>query len=505
VGKEREKVANRGSLFIVALATVAALLALAGTRPAQAAFPGLNGEIAYESGDGDVWAMDPNGLAQRNLMPGPNGSSGTPAWSADGTKMAFARGVSDSNYEIFTMNADGSGLRRLTNNATSDLYTAWSPDGTKIAFARFRAGASSADGHWDVWVMDSDGSGQMRLTSTEDWDTHPAWSPDGRTIAFARESTLYLMNADGTGQRRLSSAGGLGSFPDWSPDGSELVFARSRRAGVASREIAVINADALYDLAPVFSPDGRYIVVSSCPFDEGAGEVISCGIRKLRLDDLRQTDLTSPPAGEIHLSPDWKPRPAFRLDAVPVTVAFPEAVRISGRLVYDGILASSQRLSLWEKPAGSFKDFAPVPGAETTTEEDGSFAFEEVEPQKNTNYQVRFDGDPDASLEPAMSPIKPVNVRVLVSLDLSTDNVKLGNSLTMCGEVQPSHGAAVTLTINRDGEKVATKRVGIDEDSRYSLTYRPRRSGSYSVIARFSGDDDHVGNTSPRRRFSVVR
>jgi dipeptidyl aminopeptidase/acylaminoacyl peptidase len=507
------KVANRGSLFTVVLAMVAAaaLLALADMRPAEAAFPGLNGRIAYDRPGGDIWTMDPNGSDQRNLMPGPNDPSDDPAWSPDDTKIAFARTVSDSNDEIFTMNADGTGVRRLTNNATLDGSPAWSPDGTRIVFARFRAGATPADGHWDVWVMDSDGSRQTRLTSTTDRDLLPVWSPDGRKITFVRNNSLYVMNPDGTDQRRLSSTGGIGTMPNWSPDGTELVFTRSYwddivvidADGTGERRL---TADTAHDYLPAFSPNGRYIVYSRCPVDESTQEVVSCGIRKMRSDGTFQMDLTSPPAGETHLFADWQPLPAFRLDANAITIPFRDIVLISGRFVYGGpAVISGRQLTLWEQPAGSFKEFTPVPGAETTTDEDGFFSFEKVQPQANTNYQVRFAGDLGAGLEPAMSPIKPVNVRVLVSLDLSTGKVNLGNSLTMSGEVQPSHGGEVTLTIKRDGEKVATKRVGIDEDSRYSLTYEPRRSGSYSVVARFPGDDDHVGNTSPRRSISVVR
>lgn len=93
----------------------------------------------------------------------------------------------------------------------------------------------------------------------------------------------------------------------------------------------------------------------------------------------------------------------------------------------------------------------------------------------------------------------------LVSLDLSADSLRLGKALTVSGGVQPSHGGEVTLTIRRGGEKVATKRVVIDEDSRYSLSYEPRRSGNYSVSARFPDHADHLGNTSPKRSFEVIR
>ena len=71
------------------------------------------------------------------------------------------------------MDADGSNQTRLTNNPASDAQPAWSPDGTKIAFN------SDRDGNFEVYVMDADGSNQTRLTNNPADDGGPAWSPDG--------------------------------------------------------------------------------------------------------------------------------------------------------------------------------------------------------------------------------------------------------------------------------------------------------------------------------------
>jgi hypothetical protein len=216
-------------------------------------------------------------------------------------------------------------------------------------------------------------------------------------------------------------------------------------------------------------------------------------------------DLTSPPAGELHLYPDWQPRPAFRLDNNAITVPFRHIVPIYGTFVYGGIFSSGRKLTLWEQLAGSFKEFVPVPNAETFTGADGSFAFEKIQPQKNTNYQVRFAGDPEVGLEAVMSPIKPVDVRVLVSLELSTERLRPGKALLMSGEVEPSHTGEVTLTIKRGGKKVVQKGVQLDENSRYALEYEPRRAGEYSVVATYPSDEDHAGSQSPKRGFKVLR
>ena len=155
-------------------------------------------------------------------------------------------------------------------------------------------------------------------------------------------------------------------------------------------------------------------------------------------DGSSQVNLTNPPRDTYHQTPDWQPLPAFRLDSRAITIPFRDIVLISGRFVYGGQpVISGQRLTLWEQPANSFKDFTPVPGTETTTDNDGSFAFEKVQPKANTNYQVRFAGDKEAGLDAAMSQIKPVDVRVLVSLGLSTETLSLGKTLVVSGEVEP--------------------------------------------------------------------
>lgn len=129
-------------------------------------------------------------------------------------KIAFASDR-DGNWEIYVMNADGSGQTRLTKNPARDEFPDWSPDGKKIAFV------SGRDGTIDTYVMNADGTGQARLTTNPADDYRPAWSPDGSKIAFMAHrdgnTEIYVMNADGSSQTNLTQNQADDWEPSWSP------------------------------------------------------------------------------------------------------------------------------------------------------------------------------------------------------------------------------------------------------------------------------------------------
>ena len=182
--------------------------------------------------------MNPDGSGQRRLTR-TAGHERSPAWSPDGRKIAFTRGLGGTDADVvYVMNADGGGKRRLAAGTTPS----WSPDGQAILFQRGRCCRSQ-----QIYLMDADGSGQQRLAA----GTTPSWSPDGQAILFQRSpfpySELFVMNADGSGLRTLGVAAYGAS---WSPDGRQIAFAAGAVASgtyslnqPTGPDIYVMNAD----------------------------------------------------------------------------------------------------------------------------------------------------------------------------------------------------------------------------------------------------------------------
>ena len=223
--------------------------------------------IAFDSdrdGNWEVYVMNADGSGVTRLT-GNDAVDGSPSWSPDGRRIAFDS-TRDGNREIYVMNADGSGVTRLTHNPADDGYPAWSPDGRHIAFD------SDRDGNREIYGMNGDGSGVTRLTDHGADDFTPAWSPDGLRIAFASggrgNSEIYVMDASGV--IRLTDNDASDVTPAWSPDGLRIAFASERDGNL---EIYVMNADGsgvtrltyngANDLFPDWSPDGRRIAFHS--------------------------------------------------------------------------------------------------------------------------------------------------------------------------------------------------------------------------------------------------
>jgi TolB protein len=180
----------------VVLALVAACMAalvVAVMKPAEATFPGKNGKIAFYSGRGgdpDIYVMKPNGSGVQLLTvdpPSPPVNDVAPAWSADGTKIAFSSTTTTFNSDIYSMNADGSNRTQLTNSSDLEYAPTWSPDGSKIAYVRDVPLDDQGAVLSKIYIMNADGSDQVPLFNSDIFsccESSPSWSPDGKKIAF---------------------------------------------------------------------------------------------------------------------------------------------------------------------------------------------------------------------------------------------------------------------------------------------------------------------------------
>ena len=316
--------------LLLAGALAAGLLALVGAEPAKAAFPGQNGNIAFEQYQctqfeciPDIYSMAPFPFAtQTNLTNSPRDDI-NPSYSRDGTKIAFTS-TRDGNFEIYVMDANGSNQTRLTtNHPHADVNASFSPDG-KIAFN------SNRNGNHEIYVMDAkdevnnetgdptpDGNGDnlKRLTANIATEFQPVFSPDGAKIAFVSgrddNSNIYMMSAadsdnDGNGDnlKRLTKNTASDDSPSFSPDGTKILFTSERAGnteiyrmkakpeGRKNRPRNLTNNEAR-DLDPVFSPDGTQIAFATDR--DGNGEIYRMkadGTNLVRLTNNTVPDFT---------------------------------------------------------------------------------------------------------------------------------------------------------------------------------------------------------------------
>ncbi|MGH2636002.1 MAG: TolB family protein [Actinomycetota bacterium] len=182
------------------------------------------------SGD-SVWTMNADGTDLQRLT-APSSFGRTPTWSPDGTQIALSIDTGTGSA-VAVMEADGTNLRQLTEIGGAG-WPDWSPGGRRIAFVGL--GPEGNRQGWDIYVMNADGTGIQNLTNSPTVDLDPDWSPGGDRIVFRsrrdvvrpgpsdQPDEIYVMNPDGTGQTRLTDDIAIDQSPIWSPVGSAIAF-----------------------------------------------------------------------------------------------------------------------------------------------------------------------------------------------------------------------------------------------------------------------------------------
>jgi TolB protein len=194
-------------------------------------------------------------------------------------------------YDIYTANADGTDLKRLTDYGVYTAEGTLSPDGKTIVFTSLK------DGDLDIYTMKVDGSDVTRLTNTPGYDGGAFFSPDGTKIVYRawhptdtalttyrdllrqrlvrpNRMEIWVMNADGSDQHQVTSLGGANFAPYFTPDGRRIIFSSNYRDPHSRNfDLYLVNLDGSgleqvttypeFDGFPMFSPDGKELVWAS--------------------------------------------------------------------------------------------------------------------------------------------------------------------------------------------------------------------------------------------------
>jgi TolB protein len=258
---------------------------------------------SYREGESEIYSMNSDGSGVKRLTEDVERLN-QPTWSPDGRYIAYVRREWPTNLEIYVIKLDGSDPIRLTYNLNAfDIEPDWSPDGSKLAFA------SSKYRNLDIFTMDLDDFQQTQLTENPGADTSPDWSPDGERIVYRSEQDgnheIFVMRADGSGQINLTQHIASDTDPAWSPNGERIAFVSDREG---FENIYVMDANGsnptrlttcqCKDTYPAWSTDGNLLAF----YSDRDGNF---DVYVVNVDGSNQTQITH--HKDFDGFPDWQP------------------------------------------------------------------------------------------------------------------------------------------------------------------------------------------------------
>ena len=306
---------------LIGLSCGAALAAsAAGTVATSTAIvPGPSGQIVFESsrdGDNEIFAMNSDGTIERQLTHN-KANDVFPAWSPDGSTITFSSDRHEvNNLDVYSMDADGSNVVQLTNSPGEDRATSWTSDGELIVFHSSRD--RDATHTFDIFVMNADGSGETKIFQNGSAAYVCGDSVNGRIVFNSSgdpvgtnpegDFEIFTMDIAGGDVQQLTFNDVLDSGPKWSPDCSMISY-NSIDAGASldihridangTGDVNLTNAPGVFDAFSAWSPDGTEIVFSS-------NRDVNFEIYTMSsVDGSDVTRLTFTRKGQADLRPDW--------------------------------------------------------------------------------------------------------------------------------------------------------------------------------------------------------
>lgn len=325
------------SLAVIAVTPLLIVLPASAT-PADVAGSGevANGLIAFSRHSGGVFTLSESGGRPQKIAVG-----GSPAWRADGDRLAVNRSVGINDDEVIeTMDPTGAHVRRvpvIPTNAHLNFHPTWAPGGHRIAITRCGGEVECPSGYAITIIRVKDGVPVLAQPYDNKFDAAPAWSPDGTAIAFERccyynpdgglgSTELFLWTLQDNEVTRLTNNRHNDGAPSWSPDGSTVVFQHGgddsgnvpfggwthdnalgsiRVLDFATGDVGRLTTGA-DDFDPAYSPDGERIAFGRCPAPEAED---SCDLYTMNADGTELLRLTQ--SRRTERDPTWQPIPGY--------------------------------------------------------------------------------------------------------------------------------------------------------------------------------------------------